>query len=1065
MARLLSYAWILSWGAFSMICGLFLFTNGFFLRKNVIDQESSCIQSQTDSVNFKEPIAAAAECLKPSARVILLIVDALKYEFADEFDDAIAAPTFHRNKLTVIKDALKNHPENARLFKFIADPPTTTMQRLKGITTGTLPTFIDISNNFAADYIVEDNFIALNQENGNIFMGDDTWIKLYPQKFMRKYGAPSFDVSDLDTVDNEVRAKIFDEMSKQDWSLLIAHILGVDHCGHKHGMHHPEMLRKLNETNNLIQGIISQIDKSTQDTILFVVGDHGMTESGDHGGDSLDEIEAAMFVYSTLPLMNMNSFTQIEEKSIVNQIDIVPTISTILGIPIPFSNLGQLIIEAVPLRELSENSKMNNIRFITHSLWRNIYQVHHFVKTYLSQNSISSEQEVKDLKNMFSELSEKVKLLKNDVDFEHFVMMAEEFFLTVRKIFYKEWVQFEPILMSRGLIIFFCSMFSFFIVVTGLIGNRMCSILESSFLTFVVSATSIVFVAIFILDQLELIDDFENISLFMCGLVPILCFGILLIQNWDHVSETWYEESRRKKTIMNFFSRIVLVTVAFGAFSNSYIIEENKILSFFLVTLICSLVYSLKSKNSAENSDKKKLNSEKFVGRVFSLLIVPVIVLIVCSFIRTSNFFWRQREEQKAKNMNEETFMSFVIGKTGSVVSNDIEIIFVLTAIALIATYISVVKMWLRNCGNLSGYSVSELIPRFFPGLIVVCISCYWILKLQKNSKFSSIFSQRINSLPIIIYSLIVNGIILIFYRPLTVFILPKEKESISIHKEESSVPKIFEKMKNVLYKKKNEDVNEMPIVFGLGTVYSACFILLSVFLCLVYILLLGFVITPSVILMNLVCLGLLYFSALDRINTASSMERLLHVPNLPILCWFLIAEYFFYATGHQATFSTIHWDAGFVGVDGSYNVNFLRAILIGMNTFGSHIVLGVTLPLLVIAPFTLMLVYPTLTKSMKIQWNDFKRGELLLFQNDTTFHLEVFSVAGRYILFHAFRVFICMLATLVHCRHLMVWAIFAPKLIFEGISFIVSVTSVLVSIFLLLRIEKRIDKLIAQIT
>ena len=34
------------------------------------------------------------------------------------------------------------------------------------------------------------------------------------------------------------------------------------------------------------------------DTILFVMGDHGMTRTGDHGGDSQDELDAALFIYS-----------------------------------------------------------------------------------------------------------------------------------------------------------------------------------------------------------------------------------------------------------------------------------------------------------------------------------------------------------------------------------------------------------------------------------------------------------------------------------------------------------------------------------------------------------------------------------------------------------------------------------------------------------------------------------------------------------------------------------------------------------------------------------------------
>lgn len=84
-------------------------------------------------------------------------------------------------------------PSRAKIFKSIADPPTTTLQRLKvvtlfitiivlvfscpvgytitnnqppcevslfqGLTTGGLPTFIDVGHSFGAPAIVEDNFL------------------------------------------------------------------------------------------------------------------------------------------------------------------------------------------------------------------------------------------------------------------------------------------------------------------------------------------------------------------------------------------------------------------------------------------------------------------------------------------------------------------------------------------------------------------------------------------------------------------------------------------------------------------------------------------------------------------------------------------------------------------------------------------------------------------------------------------------------------------------------------------------------------------------------------------
>ena len=76
-------------------------------------------------------------------------------------------------------------PENALLLPFIADPPTTTLQRLKGLTTGTLPTLIDAGSNFAGTAIDEDNLIAQlrNASKRVVHLGDDTWHALFPDMF------------------------------------------------------------------------------------------------------------------------------------------------------------------------------------------------------------------------------------------------------------------------------------------------------------------------------------------------------------------------------------------------------------------------------------------------------------------------------------------------------------------------------------------------------------------------------------------------------------------------------------------------------------------------------------------------------------------------------------------------------------------------------------------------------------------------------------------------------------------------------------------------------------------
>lgn len=227
-------------------------------------------------------------------KAVIILIDALRFDFV--------APVAGKdkpyiNKMKTVHDLVKHKPQNARLYRFVADPPTTTLQRLKGLTTGSLPTFVDAGSNFASTEVTEDNFIDQLVAKGMkiTFLGDDTWTSLFPGRFNRQYSYPSFNVKDLHTVDNGILENIYGELRKKDWDVTIGHFLGVDHCGHRYGPNHPVMSEKLTQMDEMILNVTLRLDK---DTVLFVLGDHGMTSSGDHGGDSDDELDAALFVYS-----------------------------------------------------------------------------------------------------------------------------------------------------------------------------------------------------------------------------------------------------------------------------------------------------------------------------------------------------------------------------------------------------------------------------------------------------------------------------------------------------------------------------------------------------------------------------------------------------------------------------------------------------------------------------------------------------------------------------------------------------------------------------------------------
>lgn len=66
-----------------------------------------------------------------------------------------------------------------------------------------------------------------------------------------------------------------------------------------------------------------------------------------------------------------------------------------------------------------------------------------------------------------------------------------------------------------------------------------------------------------------------------------------------------------------------------------------------------------------------------------------------------------------------------------------------------------------------------------------------------------------------------------------------------------------------------------------------------------------------------------------------------------------LLASQQFFATGHQATIAGIQWSAAFHGFHDDHSTIWLPALLISLNTFASHILCMLSLPLLVYWPFT----------------------------------------------------------------------------------------------------------------
>ncbi|XP_069781979.1 GPI ethanolamine phosphate transferase 2 isoform X6 [Narcine bancroftii] len=282
-------------------------------------------------------------------RVVIMLVDALREDFV------------FGSKGNKFMPYTQHLVERGSSHNFIAKawPPTVTMPRIKAMMTGKIPGFIDIIMNLNSAALLEDNLIWQAKAAGKtiVFYGDDTWIRMFPDLFVEHDGTTSFFVSDYTEVDENVTRHLDKVLKRDDWDLLILHYLGLDHIGHLAGPNSHLIGPKLSEMDNIVQkihvGLVSKENEDSLPSLLILCADHGMSDTGSHGGSSNHEVNTPLVLISPA-FRKKYSFVPAED---VEQTDLTSTLALGFGLPIPQNNLGHLILSVFEERSLQEQLK------------------------------------------------------------------------------------------------------------------------------------------------------------------------------------------------------------------------------------------------------------------------------------------------------------------------------------------------------------------------------------------------------------------------------------------------------------------------------------------------------------------------------------------------------------------------------------------------------------------------------------------------------------------------------------------------------------------------------------
>lgn len=331
------------------IGALVVFFLGFFqFRPSAPPVEASGCSTLRATLRATLP-ANPADALQPVFdKMVFMLIDALRADFV--YDVRRFPLGFNWLRSVMREDAMS--------VVAMAAAPTVTLPRLKALTAGTAPVFLDLlfnlnesSSNLTSPSQAMDSWVErlYGQSHSILHYGDDTWLRLFPGLLHPdSKGTHSFLVTDTVECDRNVTIHLDAALERRDWTALSLHYLGLDHVGHVGGITSPLLVPKMQEMDGIARRIFEAIQlrdaKDGTRTLMVILGDHGMTDAGNHGGASPAETRTACIFLSPHYQRQGPDDPLLQ----INQVDVAPTISALLGLGPLRDSTGRCVSGLIP---------------------------------------------------------------------------------------------------------------------------------------------------------------------------------------------------------------------------------------------------------------------------------------------------------------------------------------------------------------------------------------------------------------------------------------------------------------------------------------------------------------------------------------------------------------------------------------------------------------------------------------------------------------------------------------------------------------------------------------------
>ncbi|XP_055548460.1 GPI ethanolamine phosphate transferase 1 isoform X4 [Wyeomyia smithii] len=170
--------------------------------------------------------------------------------------------------------------------------------------------------------------------------------------------------------------------------ILFLHLLGLDTAGHIHkpdSILFSENLVLVDKGIEEIVRIIDQITNNDRRTSYIFTSDHGMTDRGSHGSGDPMETDTPFIAWGAgiqhwKNVLNGSYQKHIALKDVnvpsldINQADVTPFISTLLGIAIPRNNFGKLPQQFLNISDITSSESLMDVVIAAIEFYQTYYK-------------------------------------------------------------------------------------------------------------------------------------------------------------------------------------------------------------------------------------------------------------------------------------------------------------------------------------------------------------------------------------------------------------------------------------------------------------------------------------------------------------------------------------------------------------------------------------------------------------------------------------------------------------------------------------------------------------------